>query len=100
MKKTDDLTQYLISFLFNSILGEQDYCGSQPDPEKRTIITTNQANKDEALYEEIDESKIKNDTNTYTFKHIGKMIFIMTVLRQWLVEVRLEVQHSNSKVYI
>ena len=63
--------------LFNSILGEQDYCGSQPDPEKRTIITTNQANKDEALYEEIDESKIKNDTNTYTFKHIGKMIFII-----------------------
>ena len=54
-------------------LSEQNYCGSQPDPEKRTIITKDSPVKDsEALYEEIDDCKVNSttvskDSNTYTF---------------------------------
>lgn len=50
-------------------LNEQDYFGSQPDPEKKsitTIPTTNNGSqniKEESFYEEIDDSQIKN----YTF---------------------------------
>lgn len=49
-------------------LNEQDYFGSQPDPEKRSITTIPvdepQNNiKEESFYEEIDDSQIKN----YTF---------------------------------
>jgi hypothetical protein len=56
-------------------LPEQDYFGSQPDPEKRSITTVPvkdaaPANcikiKEESLYEEIDESKF-NMKNTYSF---------------------------------
>ncbi len=62
-------------------LPEQDYFGSQPNPEKR-CITTRQAterikdrieaqgcggNREESLYEEIDESKFSMKEDTYEF---------------------------------
>ena len=55
-------------------LHEQDYFGSQPDPEKRNITTLpvpqSLSNKHfaepESLYEEIDESQV-GQKSTYTF---------------------------------
>ena len=55
-------------------LHEQDYFGSQPDPEKRNITTlpvpqslsNKQFSESESLYEEIDESKVE-EKSTYTF---------------------------------
>ena len=58
---------------------EQNYCGSQPDPEKRTIITKDSPAKDsEALYEEIDDCKVNaagQDSNTYTFNDPDNCLF-------------------------
>ena len=60
-------------------LSEQNYCGSQPDPEKRTIITKDSPAKDsEALYEEIDDCKVNaasQDSNTYTFNDPDNCLF-------------------------
>ena len=63
-------------------LSEQNYCGSQPDPEKRTIITKDSPVKDsEALYEEIDDCKVNTsttvskDSNTYTFNDPNNCLF-------------------------
>ena len=51
-------------------LSEQNYCGSQPDPEKRTIITKDSPVKDsnEALYEEIDDCKINASHSELKFR--------------------------------
>ena len=56
-------------------LHEQDYFGSQPDPEKRNITTlpvpqslyNRPFNESESLYEEIDESQVLGQKSTYTF---------------------------------
>ena len=56
-------------------LHEQDYFGSQPDPEKRNITTlpvpqslyNKPFNESESLYEEIDESQVQGQKSTYTF---------------------------------
>ena len=56
-------------------LHEQDYFGSQPDPEKRNITTlpvpqslyNKPFNESESLYEEIDESQVLGQKSTYTF---------------------------------
>jgi hypothetical protein len=60
-------------------LSEQNYCGSQPDPEKRTIITKDSPVKDnEALYEEIDDCKVNaagEGSNTYTFHDPDNCLF-------------------------
>ena len=56
-------------------LHEQDYFGSQPDPEKRNIktlpvpqsLSNKQFSESESLYEEIDDSQMEGEKSTYTF---------------------------------